>query len=152
MKKTDVIAIEWHRLLTCLRRDGFKSTTEHVIELIQTADYPLAYCTKFIDYALKRKEFESVGKVIQAIDKTGKSHSLIDKSKGTLLWELGKHEDAIAFSIKSADHWLAPFLYYQASTFLKMNGKTHKADQYYRIAAMLATQEVEMLEEKSYKN
>ena len=134
-----------------MRRRGLLRTTEHVIDLIKDKDkdYPLYYSEKFIEYALKHKEFNLAGKLIDAIAEMGKSHPLIDKLKGAQLWGLGRHEEAIALSIKSADRWLAPYIYLQASDFLAMDGQPQKADYYFDIALSLAKKKNELREQTS---
>jgi hypothetical protein len=132
-----------------VRRHGLRRTTEYVISCIKNNDYPLYYAEKFIAYALKHKEFELAGNVIDAVDEIGKSHPLIDKLKGAHLWGLGRHQEAIALSIKSANRWLAPYIYFQVSEFLAMDGQQQKSDYYFDIANSLAQKEEKLCEPTS---
>jgi hypothetical protein len=149
LKEADLKKAEWKRLLDLVRHDGLSVAVEHAIKLIKNSDNPLYYGRRFIELALRLKQFEIAGKVIKAVDDIGIPHPIIDNLKGDHLWGLGKHEEAIAFSIKSANQWLAPYIYYQASKFLAKKGQREKSDYYFEIAVALAKKEEELRENKS---
>lgn len=120
------------------RVHGFSSAAEHIVERIQKGNYPVHYSYRFIELLLRVREFEIAGKVIKALDDIGTSNPLIDKVKGIQLWGVGKHKEAIEFSIKAALHWSAPFIYYEVSKFLARKGQQDESRYYFGIAVALA--------------
>jgi hypothetical protein len=147
--KPDPVKTEWKRLMNLVRSDGFELTAEHIIEQIKTGSYPLYYSKKFVVLALKCRKFSSAEKILKALDGAGISHALIDELKAALLWDTGKHQEAIICSIESANRWLAPFIYYQASRFLSMKGRQKESDHYFNSAKLLAKEENEIGNQKS---
>lgn len=126
-----------------VRLHGLSSAAEHIIERVQKSNYPLTYPYRFIRLLLRLKEFGVAGRMIKALDDLGKSHPLIDQEKGVYLWGIGKREEAIEFSIKSAHRWAAPYIYYQASKFLATIGNQGESERYFEIARYLAKKDEE---------
>jgi hypothetical protein len=147
--KSDPIVREWQKLFGRIRRHGVNATSDYVIGLIKTGQYPLYYSKRFTEYLLKHDKYIIAGKVLRAIEEAGIEHSLIDELKSSLLWGIGKHNAAISHAVKSANRWLAPFLYYQVSEFYSMKGQNKKSDYYFEIAHSLAKQEEKILKQKS---
>src|SRR5437016_14504271 len=90
---------EWRRIRTQLRRHGPQRTSEHVVDLIRTRDYPLAYTTRLVELLLKRREYEAAGRIIEAVDRSGSRHPLMDELLSSWTWCTGTHKDRLYFAI-----------------------------------------------------
>lgn len=132
-----------------VQRNGSEATAKHVKDLIEAGNYPVYYIERFIKYLLEQDDFAVAGQLLQATEKYGIEHCLIDKLGCSHLWAIGKQEEAISLAIKSADKWLAPFLYLQVSGFYSIKGNREKSDHYFNIAHSLAMQEEFLSKQKS---
>jgi len=116
---------------------------EHVSKLIQTGKYPLFLSIEFIEYLLKRGEYSAAGRVIQAAERTGARHPLLDKHHISWLWCVGKTRAALSFAIKSANHWRRSYLFAEVAGLYVLKGQEKKSERYFRLANALAADELQ---------
>jgi len=139
---------EWRRILARFRRQGAQKTCEHLLHLVQSGPYPLAFTTRFVELLLKRGEYEAAGKLIEAVDRSGAKHALMDELHSTWLWCIGKRRSAISFAIKSARFWNKSYLVHHVGALYRCMADrerseyySKKSDHYWRLAAALAKEE-----------
>lgn len=142
---------EWRRILARLRRHGVQKTCEHVLGLIETGPYPLIFGRRLIEHLLRRGERESVnaaGRIIEALDRRGTKHPLLDELHSSWLWCMGKRRAALSFALKSARRWRISYVVHKAGTVYRAlynrTGSNHHrkmAERYWRLAHSLVRQE-----------
>jgi hypothetical protein len=131
-----------------LRRHGAMNTCEHVLQLIQNGSYPLAFSTRLVEYLLKHREHEVAGRIIEAVDRSGAKHALMDKLHSSWLWCIGRHRSALSFAIKSANYWQKSYLAHHVGTLYRCMADRkksahyrRKSEHYWRLAHALVKQE-----------
>src|SRR5439155_6011683 len=81
--------------------------------------------------------------VIQAAERTGARHPLLDKHHISWLWCVGKTRAALSFAIKSANHWRRSYLFAEVAGLYVLKGQEKKSERYFRLANALAADELQ---------
>lgn len=119
-----------------------------ILLLQQDPRYPLYYSVQLVEYLLKRGECEAAGRIIEAVDHSGRKHPLIDQLHSTWLWCIGKRRKALSCAIASAKFWNISFVVHHAGTLYRCMADREdspyyreKSERYWRIAHSLVEQE-----------
>jgi hypothetical protein len=120
-----------------------------MVARLQDPRYPLYYAVELIEYLMKRKnEFEAAGRIIDAVDQSGRKHPLIDKLHSTWLWCVGQRRKALYFAIASAKFWKISFVVHHAGTLYRCMADSEdsayyrkKSEHYWRLAHSLVDKE-----------
>ena len=142
---------EWARLMARLRRRGIEHTCQYALRLIQTDPYPLTFGRRLVEYLLRRANRESAdaaGRIIEALERKGVTHPLLDELHSSWLWCIGKRRAALSLAVRNAKRSQISYVVHHAGTLYRLMFKRTGSDyyrkkslHYWRLAHILVKRE-----------
>jgi hypothetical protein len=138
----DLLKPGWKRLLARLRRTGAAETTNYVIRLMRSSDYPRAYIYGLSYKLMKQNEFDHAGKLLKVGRKLSDPTRLIECRYASWLWCTGRRKAAIRLLTKDVNRSPRSYALFDLASYYDLSGNKRKSHELMDRARTLARQEL----------
>src|SRR5258706_3321646 len=144
--------LEWRRIRSRIRRNGFLETHPYVLQAIRKKRFHAYNAYRFCKLVMKKGQVKAAVDLLVAVDRIGVYHEVFSELYARCLWMNNEPKAAISYGLKIAKYWNSAILYSNLSAMHTMNNNPKLAKRYLDIARALADRERAKLQKKGSRH